>query len=352
METDVVEASSTSSVEPVVAERSADPLHDLTDTQRDHWLSTGELPAKKTESSKAEKTDGDSTSSKADPSAAPASGKTEVAGKKAAESATADEQQRREKPTGAEARIKELDSEVKTLRTRLAQLDKPGNTAGGGEKKESVKQPEAKAAPKPEDFTDATEYLDAAIKHGVQEALTNAEKERAEFTKKQTRDAQESEAREKLQKTFEHGKKTHADFDEKALDPQLRIIEGSTFDHWLMDPNMSAELRSELMYHYGTNRDELDTLNAMTPHDATRELNRLEAKLSAGTGKAEGDKLGDSKTAAGEKKSVTKAPPPGSEVGAKGTPTEDPRARAIAAGDVNTYFELENRRDAARKGGR
>lgn len=337
----------------MISEDSPDPLRNLTDTQRDHWLSTGELPGSKKaapSSTAKKKEDGDSTSKSASSSDAPTSEKTEVAAKKPAESAPAEEQQRREKPTGAEARIKELDSEVKTLRARLANLEKPKGEPGG-EKKESSEAGKPEPAPNPEDFQTGEDYLKAAIRHGVTEELRVAEAKRAELTQKTENEKKATEVQKRLTDSFEQGRKTHADFDEKALAEDLPIVMNSTLDHWLMDPDMTPELRSEILYHYGTHREELLTLNKMTPYNATRELSRLESKLSKSPEKSESSSgKAESKPAAGEK-AVTRAPAPGSEVGAKGSPTEDPRAKAISNGDVNSYFEIENRKELARSGG-
>lgn len=352
-ETQVAESSAAeSTTETSQPERVADPLKGLSEKQYDHWRSTGELPSQKqeAESSSAAETqdDGDSTSTTEESSTSPASGETEEDGK--TESSPAKQTpQAAHKPTGAEARIKELDSEVKRLRARLDLADKAKTP--DAEKVSTEKEPEPEAAPKMDDFEDPEEYVKAAIAHGVKEQLKAAEKERAELQQKEREQTRAKEAQDKLQKTFSDGRKKYADFDDKALDPALPIIPDSTFDHWLMDPDMTPQHRAELMYHYGTNREELLALNKMTPYNATRELTKVEAKLfTSGKSEPTTAKKNESSPATSVKK-VTNAPAPGSEVGSKGSPTEDPRAKAIATGDVNAYFEIENRRELAAKGG-
>lgn len=335
----------------MTASESGDPLRNLTDSQRDTWLQTGELPSDKKEaesSETAKKTDGDSTSKKASSSDAPRAEETaEGAEKKAVESATTDEQEPEEKGGEAQKRIKELAAETKSLKARLAQLERPPAKAepAGGDTKVSETKAEVKPEPKAEDYETLDEYIAAKIEWGVDQGLSKADQKRAEAAAKTELESKQREAQDRLNKTFDHGKKSHADFEEKALDPDLKILEGSVFDRWLMDPDMTPETRAELMYHYGTHREDLNKLNAMTPFNATRELTRLEATLQ----KPPASSKADSKPAADKK--VSAAPPPGSEVGSKGSPTEDPRAKAIADGDAAAYMELENRRELAAKGG-
>jgi hypothetical protein len=114
-----------------------------------------------------------------------------------------------------------------------------------------------------------------------------------------------------------------------ALDPELPVAENSAIDWWVMN----SEKGAEVLYYYGQHRDELVKLNAMTPILAAKELARVESEVD--------------KPATPVRQKVPQAPPPPSEVVAKGH--TDPVAAALANGDFSTYRRLK---DAEERGSR
>ena len=351
VKTEVQTVQSSSTGNQMTGGSDSDPLAAMNDVQREDWLLTGKLPSSEekpaasaatTETVKPKESEGDGKT--AESSTAAATAKSEGDEKKAAESSTAEPQKRR--PTGAEARIAELSAETRALKERLAKFEKPPETA-----KPAEKAPEPKAAPKLEDFNTVEEYVAAAVAHGVETTLAETNRKAAEATQRAKAETKAREVQDMLAKTFDHGRKKYADFDDTALDPDLPILEGSTLDRWLVADGMTNDMRAEIMYHYGTHREELAELNKLPSSIAVRRLAALEATFS-GNGKqpektSQTEKESESRSAAGGKK-LTQAPPPGSEVGTHGSPTDDPRAKAIATGDVAAYMEQENRRELAK----
>jgi hypothetical protein len=149
---------------------------------------------------------------------------------------------------------------------------------------------------------------------------------------------------EKSTTAFALATERHADFKEKALDPKLEIRWGSPVDEWILQLIIGdrPEIGTEMLYHFGTNREELKRINSLPRTSQHRELAKLEDTLS-------GTKTEEPPPPKEKAKVVTDALPPPKEVGGKGTAAEDEEEAALKANNVDRYIELANKRELAQR---
>jgi hypothetical protein len=337
-------------------------LADLTPEQRQDWRKTGEFPAAATEKKE----------TKQDPPSKEDSA-TSQEEKDAAKSVTAAESDAASKQAGkpnAEQRKAELNNEIRDLIRKRDELKRETSGTRDG-KQESQAAPEVKtppekkaeATPKPqrtdkddkgqwkfkteEEFQDAREeWLRAELK-----------RELAETSKQTAQEQEQQRAREVIQreqtKRVEAARKTYADFDDVALNPDLPLKAGSALDAFILD----SPHGTDVLYHLGKNLAELERIQGkpvlnqdgsvkgftggLTPVRQVAEFTKIEAQFSKDDG-------GNSKSS-GAEKSDPPAPPktqaakPPREVGGWGTQSEDPLYSAAEAKDFRSFKAESNR---------
>ena len=265
-----------------------------------------------------------------------------------AESGTAtktEEHEKAKKPT--QMSYKDLRSRIAELEAKIAAgTTKPVAADNEAKAKDDKKDehPRPKSTDKKSDgspkYQTWEEYEDDLLEW-------RAEKDRAAFKEHSTKEQLttekqklEQESQKVIRSKADEARKKYPDFDAKALDPTLKIPQGSVLATWILDP--SNEQGMEIAYHFGTHRDELEKFNAMTPFQQARELTRLEDKLSK-TPDAPEAKASDVKVIAPPK--VTKAPPPAREVGGRGASSGDEETSAVNTGDFRTYSKTVNAKE-------
>ena len=169
---------------------------------------------------------------------------------------------------------------------------------------------------------------------------------RAQQTVTQTQEQQRmAEAQrivvEGMQKKFEAARKVHKDFDQVALNPDLRIPPGSVADGFLLD----SEHAGEVAYHLGQHPELLESFysapdaqgrfrNLITPQQQFRKLLAIEAKFS-----------GTKNETPSTEKPITRAPKPATQVNGTATVTKSADKQAVDDGDTETYMRDVNSRD-------
>jgi len=318
-ETAVADSSSATGVQNTEVEESPLVVENFTDKERGDWLKN-RIDFPKEEKPKAKEPKEIKTED-AESSTATTPEEAEVA-EKATEPAPVEKTQEPKKITPAEARIKDLLAENKSLKARLQPV---------AEKPKEPAEVEAKPEPKAEDYETVDAYLKALTDHRVSEAIRLDREARVAEQQKAEVERSNQEISDKWNSLTEESRKKHKDFDAIALVDDLPVVEGSVLDRWLINSDLGAEM----LYYYGTNRDELTKLNAMSAFDAARELTKLELKL--------GESPVTEKAKPAPTK-VTQAPPPPTEIATKGV--TDAAAAAIAAGDMGAYLRLWKAKNA------
>jgi hypothetical protein len=319
---------------PVAAEApqlvSVDDLNPRSEEYR-KWQSTGELPAKEitplkeepapsTEAQKAE------PSPKSDPGESPES----------------DDKY----GPGAQKRIKQLLARAKKAEEALAASARdaapkgPEKTAESSAPAAEIPTLVAPERPKRASFDSDEKYEDALFdwrdKHREYEASkAAAERQKTEIEQQNAKVLESWKAR------VEKSKESHDDFETVAFAKDLPIPYGSPVDEWVLQ----SEVGAEMLYHLGSNRDELKRINALSRPAQHRELSKLEEKL-LGTPEEKQPVKEEPKPKA---KVVTDALPPPRDVGGRFTAAADEEEAALKKDDVGRYIELANEKDLARR---
>jgi hypothetical protein len=333
-------------------------LEQLSDAQHAKWLKTGELPiagAKevKTLDQGADKVDADADKAKPGDDGkvdddAPAQPERGFGSKR---------------PSELRRIAREQQAEIARLKARIA---KPADADAA--EVEEVEVPAkadaksaAKATPRPKStdldangkakYADWEAYEDALLEWNTERVMAKVEESQSKREQERTIAAQNTKIEQSWGKRTEEARKLHEDFDDVALDPDgpgKHISRGSVVDQWILESDLGAEI----LYHFGSNLDDLLRYGKLSPVAAARELTKLESKLSKSS------EQDDSASASGPRKSevkVTKAPRPASEVGGRGTAAVDDVARALADDPTKSedamrrFMAAENRKDIAER---
>lgn len=298
---------------PAEVERSPiEVVESLSDADRAEWLKSGKLPA-----APAEDEESAPSTAPEKATAEPEEAEPESAPGKKEESD--DEESSRRSPA-AERRIKQLLARVKELEDKV-QAATPKEA-----KVERAQKPKLTSFSTIEDYEAAMDvWTQAEIEIKAQEALAKqlADKEKAD------KDAAIEAANKEIEKQWKAkvtaSTKKHADFLEVAS--KAPLIEKSVADAFILDSEMGAEL----LYHFGAHPEELERINEIENKiSQVRELTKLESKLSESPAPV---------------RKVSGAPKPPSEVGARGTPVEDPVADALANKDFEAYAREQNAKE-------
>lgn len=325
-------------------QKSVSRFETLTGDQRQEYFKTGEVTKKEP----AKEDSATSQVQEQETSAAKAGEETQIEAETAADSETAQSQEKRSR-RGADTRIQELLADRKQRDERIKELE--AQVSGKAQPSKEVQAPPARTEttqnpkPKPTDVDEKgvakyktwEEYEDARDSWVQGEALVK-------FQQKTRQEAEEKKLNEKVVA----GRERYKDFDSVVVptvntlssDPQIpmqvkQLLNGSPY---LVD----------VLYVLGENQKALaDFIQTArnSPVDAMRKLVILEMEVAKELGKK------DTPTVPPAKKTVTDAPPPPQEVGGKGTTSADPEETAVKERDFRSYKAIADRKDIARRKG-
>lgn len=321
----------------------------MSDTERDHWLKTGDTPEvkPKTVPPKGQ----ESAPAKEAPGAAKAAetqsdSDTDASGKRDESEELSDEEFKR---LGAKAqrRIRNLLAKNKELETKRAdpapaartEVANPPKEKPAVEAKPEFKETRPKprlddkkpdGTPKYASYDELNEDL-VDWKLEQRDAKTAFDKAESDKAARATEtERKNAEIRDTQRKRVEAVRKRIPKFDEALNDADFvkKIPERSALDGMIL----SREKGFDVFFHLWEHPQELDAILKLGPHDQAFEFARIELSLEKAPAKK-----------------VSNAPPPPREVGGRGTPPEDEVEAAAAAGDVTRYIDLVNRRELGAK---
>lgn len=338
-----VQTAESSTATPVVE---SPKIEQFTDDQREAYFSEGKLP----EPPKVE----ESAPSQDPPEAEEA--------KPASESGTEKPQQEPKKGKGIEKRNAELSEEINTLRNQLAErkrlraeLAEVGNGAQPTAPPAATQPAPANTGepkePDENDFDDLMAYQraikqyakDLAVYHRTQSKSEILEAVKADLRAEEQKKAAE-EANQEISKRFwskanEIARNT-PDFADTIFDQSgnFRVQLQPLADQALT----ASAFGPEILYQLSKNPEEVQRINSLFPHDAVREIVKLEFSLS-GNQSASTPPVTPAKTA------TPKLPSPPTELGGRNSAPADEIAAALAAGDMARYIELSNAKELAKR---
>ena len=323
------------------------PLEQMTSKQRDSWRMTGDLPVR--DEAKPKEADAP-TSAKDENENKPAPKEVEKVAASEGEEGESGTPTKTNEEHKADRTKKPGQMGYKDLRARIAELEaqiaagKKPAAADSQAERADAKGKDEKVCPRPRS---ADKNADGSAKYTTWEDYEDdllswhSEKLRGDVKTDSAKAEQEAKVRQLnkemndlVQHKANEARKKYADFDEKALAKDLPIIKDSVLERWILD----SDLGMDIAYHYGTHRDELDKLNAMTPFAAARELTRLEDKLSQPA-------KPDTTVVSVAPPKITKAPPPAREVGGRGSVAPDDETATVASGDFRAYKRVVDAKD-------
>lgn len=264
----------------------------------------------------------------------------------ASEPAPKQEQVRRKTPETSERRWTELLSERKTLRDKVAELERQlSERSKASDSPRQDSQP-AKAAhnelvePKIDDLNEKgepkyktyDEYLAAVRKYDRDVTIREFETRNAQARQSEHERVISQKWGERVNKAIDK----YPDFIKVALNENLQIPKGSLVDLFTLDSDHGADVLYELAKNDAAELGRITDLAKTNPLRAHRELLKIEQRFSA----------------APAPKKVTQAPPPPKEVTGKGTTSADEVEQAVKEEDQSAYMAAANRRDIMRRRGK
>lgn len=309
------------------------PLESLSPGQYQKYRMTGEVPA---EGTKEETTAAVEPEKKQEPAAKPAP-ETVTEAKSEPKKVT------KLGYSDLRNKVREQEAEIERLKSASTR-EEPRTEEPAKARAEAKEDARPKQNDKNEDgtpkFKDWTEYEDALLAWNRRQSLAEFEQLSAKKQQEQEIIRENRKVETSWKERVDAAKAKHDDFD-AALDPKegpaAEINSGSFLDRWILDSDEGAEL----LYYFHGHRGELKRIGALSITGASRELTRLEMKLSG--------KSSEMAPPAQPDKRETKAPPPTREVGGRGTATVDEVNKAVADDDVRAYINSANRAEIARK---
>lgn len=338
-----------------------DVLKSLTPAQHKTWRNTGDLPeAKSKEAPKSETAPAESSpAAKPESAAAPAK-----ATETPAEPAPAKTEP---KAKNAETRVPELLSERAKLRAENAELHRKLDEL----QKAPVAAPaksEAPAKPHRNDtdpktgqplYADDDAYLEARDKWVTEQASYKTRQDIAKEYEQRNIAEQNQILRKRMENSIKLTTEKHPDFLEVVQAKEVekdgkkvtvfgiadKIKTGGMIDAFCLD----SEIGMEILYHLIKTPEELERINGLNPIAATRELTKLEIKLSeappATPAKTE-ETPAEGSTA---KPKVSSAPAPAASVGGKGTAPTDEEGAAVQSGDFRRFKKAADAEEFRKK---
>lgn len=311
-----------------------DALLSLSESQRETWLKTGDLPSTP-----------DPETSTPEPTAETAEAL--PAQTEAREDATSAQPPVEEPKTGKprsdiNARLGQLSEQkrqaierAEAAERRAAELEAKLN-GGPTATVPDAPSPAVKGDKEPDlsDFTDQPDPLGAWTKAMVKWEL-------AQDRKWQAQQAEWDRVASRVEQIKAEGSKKYPDWDERMSAPDVATITLPPDTNRLV---RDSEFSVDVLYHLSTHPAEARALAAMEPLAAAKEIGKLETRLSGSSA---------SRPAASPPSHATPPPAPPTTLGKKPASPSDELADALERGDTGRYIELANQRELAeRKGGR
>jgi hypothetical protein len=318
-------------------------LSQMTHTQREHWFSTGELPAP-TEQAEAESAD---TQESTAASETPAD----------AESAPSQEHKRPGQKLNAEDRIKQLNARLKDAEERIRELsEKPAEATDEGEEEQQTAapaedpRPERPKRPKLEQFDDyeafdkANDAYEASMDEYTEKLTVWKARELAREQETQRASAEADRQAVETMKAYNaqvvEAEAKYSDFREVVGKPGLMLPAIAQLT--LVQSERGAEMA------YLISKDpklvaKLIELNKTSTVKVIKEIGKLEAALEAADTETETPTRPNPPV-----RTTTRAPRPGYEAtGTSGRP-RDPVGEAVEAGDYRAFERAAEAADAER----
>jgi len=190
-----------------------------------------------------------------------------------------------ETPKGVQKRINQLVKQREQEKRAHAATRKELETLKSGEKVETkfgeTEEITVPAKPNPDDDKFKTyddylkaydKYMDAKIKVSNQQLEQRILKKQAESDAEKVKTKEQEEQQEKINNTFDEGRKKYKDFDE--------VVNNTPASDAMMIAMIESENSTELAYYLGQHPDEADRISQLSPLAAARELGKIEAKLT------------------------------------------------------------------------
>ena len=314
------------------------------------WRKTGKFPEPKTADPAPAKEANQDQSQDQSQVTAEGENKDASPAKPAPESAPEPQKETRRRGTPAEERVRELLSDRKFDRERIADLERQLAHRTTAPNSASPTEPQAQPAsipPKPkwEDLDDKGQRKYATYDDFLEARDEwNARKIRAEVKDEQQRDAQLAE----FKRSVDEGRQRYKDFDSIVAPTAQTIMSDQQIPAAVKDFLGKSAYCVDIAYTLGTDHkalaDFLQTARA-NPYAAFRKIMVLEQVIAQELGKS---KPASSEAAPSPKK-ITAAPAPAREVGGKGTGPADAVEAAVKDGDMEAYSREQNARDLARR---
>ena len=342
MTTDVKNAAEPSAAAPATPEApqfNPSDQNTWSPEQREHWNKTGDVP----EQPKKEQEAAPATSSDKSDSG--------PKGKSAAEAETAQQQEKKARKPGekisAEERIAQLKRENKELEERLRGRESATQPTSKTEPAKAEAKVEPPKRPNPFTFKGTPEEFEAAQEKWESHLKSQAAQE---FQRKQ----QEAAAAEQMKAQIEDAKTRYSDF-ETVIAPAVEQLLGQANDIPVVVQqavNRTPHL-TDVMYVLGGDQKALNDFIATAKADpiaAIQKLFFLEQEVSKELGKGKAAKSGEAEAGAGDEKKETpvetkpRAPKPPSEVGGRGTTSEDALVAAARANNFSDFEKEQTRR--------
>lgn len=165
-------------------------------------------------------------------------------------------------------------------------------------------QPGEAAKPKPNDFNDYNEYVEALTDWKVENRRQEWDRQAAEKESNQTHQAKMAGLQEKINVGFEK----YDDFEDVAMDQSVPITPA------VMEILAEIENPADVAYYLGKNRTEAIAISRMTPIAAAREIAKIEFNLN----------INNPAPKPKEPNKTPKAPPPIKPVGSASAGEKDP----------------------------
>lgn len=198
-------------------------------------------------------------------------------------------------------------------------------------------------------YSSYEEYSDDKAAVMVEDRIEQREAEQKAQRAEEEKASRERTAKEEFDKVLKNwgasvevAKTVHPDFEDVAgpLMGTSEIPAGSLVEGWILD----SPIGTEILYHFGSHRDELKSVLGKPALAQARELTKLEIKLEKSVSKDEKP----SQAAPPKQQKASRAPEPAKELGSGGGATRDAVEQAFAAKDVAAYIREANSRDIQR----
>lgn len=256
----------------------------MTPAEREEWGHTGKLPEQAKPEEKSPDTEATPPS---DTAKAPESVKTPEAeaGKKHSQGEEEPPEKVRVRAEGAERRISQLSAQLKELREELDAAKKAAPPVKAEEPAKPAARVHPKGVPEPrlEDFDTYEEWVTLHGRWDTEIEVAAALKADREQRDKEVKEREAKDSERKVQEEWlgrvAEFSKAHTDFAEKTTDSPIvqRILkEMPLISGWIG----ASDVGPALLYHFISDEKELDRFADLNPFQTSRELTKLELKLS------------------------------------------------------------------------